>query len=105
MATVTVGCKLPNGLHLDVQGKRHTLAGANSSRIIGGYGLTEVPKDFWDAWVAEHKDFPPVVNGEIFAQATSKSAEDKAKDQAEVRSGFEGLNPDNPAPGVAQAEE
>lgn len=101
MTTVNVGCKLPNGLHLDHQGVRVTLNGANSSRLIGGYGLTEVDKDFFDAWSAAYKDFGPLVNGEIFAQSTAKNAEAQAKEQATVASGFERINPEAPGGGVA----
>lgn len=102
--TVVVGCKLPNGLHMDV-GKdnervRVTLNGANHSRIIGGYGLTEVDSDFWDAWFKDHQKFPPVMNGEIFVQSTHKRAESHAQDHAELESGFEPINPQKPGAGV-----
>lgn len=93
MAQVTVGCKLPNGLHLDVEGKRTTLNGANSSRIVGGYGLSEVDKDFWEAWSKAYADSPLVKNGLVFAQGSANSAEAKAREQAEIRSGFERLEP------------
>lgn len=93
MAFVTVGCKLPNGLHIDVQGKRATLNGANSSRIVGGYGLTQVDKDFWDAWVKDYADSPLVKNHMVFAQGTESSAVSKAGEQADVKSGFERLVP------------
>ena len=39
---VTIGCKLATGLIIGIGGKQVTLNGANSSRIIGGYGLTRV---------------------------------------------------------------
>ena len=39
MATVIVGCKLPHGLHAELGGKVVTLAGSNSSSIIGGFGI------------------------------------------------------------------
>lgn len=93
MALVTVGCKLPNGLHLDVQGKRATLNGANSSRIVGGYGLTQVDKDLWDAWVKAYADSTLVKNHLVFAQGTDASAASKAEEQSEVKSGFERLQP------------
>lgn len=93
MATVTVGCKLPNGLYLDVQGKRAPLAGANSSRIVGGYGLTEVNKDLWDAWVKAYADSPLLRGDLVFAQGNASSAESKASEQGEVKSGLEQLVP------------
>ena len=93
MATVTVGCKLPNGLHLDVQGKRATLQGANSARIIGGYGLTQVDKELWDAWVKAYADSPLLKNHLVFAQGNEASATSKAEEQGSVASGFERLQP------------
>ncbi|STM78065.1 Uncharacterised protein [Escherichia coli] len=51
---VTVGCKLPNGLVLEVGQKRVQVAGwrNNAVKIVGGYGLTQVDKVFFDAWLA-----------------------------------------------------
>lgn len=93
MDLVTVGCKLPNGLHLDLQGKRVTLNGANSSRIVGGYGLTPVDKEFWEAWAKDYADSPLLLNGLVFAQGSDARATAKAGEQAEVKSGFEPLVP------------
>lgn len=48
---VTVGCKLPNGLVLEVGPERVQVAGwrNNAVKIVGGYGLTQVEKAFWEA--------------------------------------------------------
>lgn len=45
---VTVGCKLPNGLMLEVGPKQVQVAGwrNNAVKIVGGYGLTQVEKAF-----------------------------------------------------------
>lgn len=102
--TVTVGCKLPHGLRLDHEGHRVTLNGANSSRVIGGYGMTEVDGDFWEAWLSRHRDYPPVTAGLVFAQNTAKSAESQAKEQAQVATGFEPIDPNAPGGGVVPAE-
>lgn len=104
MTTVTIGCKLPNGLHLDYKGVRVTLNGSNSSRIVGGYGFTSVSKDFWDAWSAEYKGFPPLEAGLIFAQNNNLSANAAATEQAGIKSGFEPIDPQKPAPGVTPAK-
>ncbi|MDQ0019003.1 hypothetical protein [[Curtobacterium] plantarum] len=103
---VTVGCKLPNGLVIDVDGAQPVvLAGANASNVIGGYGLTEnVDKAVFDKWLEQHKDQPYVKNELVFAQAKTNSAESKAKDNADVKSGLEGLPQDNPSPGVTKAD-
>ncbi|WP_277966721.1 hypothetical protein [Pantoea trifolii] len=103
---VTVGCKLPNGLVLDVEGSQQiVLNGANSATVIGGYGLTEnVDKAVFDKWLEQHKDQPYVKNELVFAQAKTNSAESKAKENADVKSGLEGLPQDNPAPGVTKSD-
>ena len=57
MATITVGCKLPHGIHMDIDSKRVTLNGANASSVIGGHGITEnVDKEFFDKWMSQRKD-------------------------------------------------
>ena len=112
---VTVMCKLPNGLHLDrdglrkvgdkdqvayVPGDRVTLNGANSSGVIGGFGMTQVSADFWDAWLADHLDFPLVKEGIVFATPKAKDAAAEAQVMEGVRTGFEPIVPDAVA-GVA----
>lgn len=96
---ITVGCKLPNGIHLDL-GKpgevirRVTLTGMNGARVIGGYGITsDVPKDFFEKWMAEHKEHPAVKGQLIFAHAQDASVVSFAKEHAELRHGMEPLVP------------
>src|SRR6185312_6535858 len=55
---------------------RVRLNGANSTRIIGGYGLTQVDADFWAEWMKTHKDFPPDKPGEGLTRVTSSAAID-----------------------------
>lgn len=87
-STVTVGCKLPNGLVLELAGQRHELAGARTAKA-GGYGLTPVPADFWQAWAQKYAGFPPLEAGLIFAQTTPEKAAGQAKEQASLRTGME----------------
>lgn len=103
---VTVGCKLPNGLVLDVEGSQSiVLNGANAATVIYGYGLTEnVDKAVFDKWLEQHKDQPYVKNELVFAQGKTNSAESKAKENSDVKSGLEGLPQDNPAPGVTKSD-
>lgn len=96
---VTVACKLPNGIICEM-GKfgdenytRVALNGANSARVVGGYGLTPVSKEFWDAWVAKNRNLEFVRKGLVFAHNDNASAADEAKDRGEVRTGLEALNP------------
>lgn len=98
-ATVWVGCKLPNGLVCemgkfgDEDYQSHTLNGANSARVHGGYGLTQVPTDFWTAWVKKHKRLSFVQKGLVFAQGDLASAESHAIDLSTVKTGLEPLDP------------
>lgn len=100
MASVTVGCKLPHGLIIKTGGKSITLNGANSSKIVGGYGLTQVDKDFFDAWKTEFAQFAPLKNHLIFVQEKPANAEAQAKEQTEVKTGLEPLDPAKPGQGV-----
>ncbi len=99
--TVVVGCKLPNGIIIHHMGKAHTLLGSNSSDIVGGYGMTVMDKELFDAWYDAHKDYQPVKQGLIFAHEKPESAKAIAKERGKVKSGFEGLDPNAPAPGLA----
>jgi hypothetical protein len=100
---VTVCCKLPHGLHLDLQqpGKpkvRITLKGHNSARVVGGYGITEqVPKEHFDEWMKQNRNHPAVTGNLIFAMNNTASAESKAREYAEHRHGMEPINSSDPA--------
>lgn len=116
--TVSVGCKLPSGLVMELAepaagrqllpgpiGERHTLAGANSCLIktpIGfvtqgthRFGITQVPKEFAEAWFARHKDFDCVKRGQVFMVKDETSAKAAAKERESdviTRTGLEPLN-------------
>lgn len=61
--------------------------------IAGGYGLTSnVPRQFWEDWLAQNKDNPIVLNRMIFAMPTAGEAEKEAL-KADAKSGFEPMNP------------
>lgn len=101
--TVTVGCKLPHGLHLDLikddVGKvRYTVKGTTSSQVIGGFGLTEgIPADFWEAWLEQNKALDCVKRGFVWAYGTRKNAEAKAMEMAKLRHGMEAIDPEGDA--------
>lgn len=97
---VTIGCKLATGLIIGIGEKQAKLNGANSSEIIGGYGMTNVDKELADAWFEAYKDFDPVKAGLIFVQDKEANAKAQAKEQAEVKTGTEKLDPKKPAPGI-----
>lgn len=102
MPKVTVACKLPNGVIMDIPGAKEpvVLNGANHPEAIAGHGLTEVDADFWEAWSKLYADFQPLKKEMIFAQGSERSATSKAKERKDEKSGLEGLDPDKPAPNV-----
>lgn len=76
-----IGCKAPNGLvlNLDVSVKTDDRGGSKINRGTttvtlkgwshafnrpdptegqGGYAFTQIPTEFWDAWLATHADSP-----------------------------------------------
>lgn len=121
--TICVGCKLPHGLIMQMDrliedkasdgavvrkyvpvGKEIKLNGANTSSVIGGYGITEnVDAEFFDAWLAQKMEHAFIQQNLVFAMPTISGVQDRAKEQAAVKSGFEPLNPDKPAPGIERA--
>lgn len=107
--TVWVGCKLPSGLILDVDGpggqvdleKRVVLNGTNSAMVggivdpnSGGYGLTEVDGEFFENWLQSHRDYAPVKAGLIFQVANEGDAKKEARARAKVDNGLGGAVPD-----------
>jgi hypothetical protein len=111
---ISVGCKLPNGMHLDITGageslQRITLKGINSlteGAIIRpatrkGFAITEnVPKEFFDEWMRTHSNHPAVKNHLIFAHTQTASVRDMAEDFKELEHGFEPIDPNKPAKGI-----
>jgi hypothetical protein len=83
---VLVCCKIPNGIVIELtstDGKtvKVTLAGSNSSRVIGAeHGETSVDAAFWAAWKEAHQEFVPFKSGAIFEAKTSKDGGKIAKD-------------------------
>lgn len=96
---VVVGCKLPSGMICEM-GKpgnegyaRVVLNGSNSARVIGGYGLTEVARDFWEAWLKKNARLEFVQRGFVFAHNDAASATAHANERAAVVNGMEPLDP------------
>lgn len=128
---VTVCCKLPHGLILELAelrkeaplmggggevdvyrptGERVTITGSggkhdkspNPGRVVAGYGLTDISAEFWNKWAAQNKGFPPLAKGLLFAQATRDKAGSQAKEHAALKTGMEPLDADKPAPGITK---
>ena len=102
---ILIGCSLPHGLIIqnELTGFRAELRGANSSDLIGGYGVTTIDKDAWDMWESEHKDFPALTNGAIFAVKKQADVAPAAADRSKEKTGFEGMEPESA--GVKPADE
>ncbi len=105
--TVVVGCKLPHGLTFTTpDGRKVTLNGMNTAVIAGGHGITRVNENDAAIFFATHKTFAPVVSKAIFYNDSDK-VEDLAAMAVELKNektGFEGLDPTAPAPGLEIVE-
>lgn len=106
-AVVIIGCRLPHGLVLKnplAKNSSVTLAGLNSSRIIGAdYVTTEVDADFWAAWKLTYENsFGPFIKGAIFEARSESEAASIAKEVRKEKTGFEPMAKE--AAGVKPAE-
>lgn len=107
MPTVTVACKLPHGLHLDLKGReRVTVRGTavpfgTAAHDIGGFALTpNVDADFFAAWLEAYKNLEVVKRRLIFAYPKTQDATAQALELRDERSGLEPLDPDKPGAGI-----
>jgi hypothetical protein len=102
--TCIVGCKLSNGLTVELfSGKigsdrrtvwKQTLKGMNDVRIVGGYGLTHgVDTEKMTEWLKRNAEHPAVKNGLIFMHTEVAGAKDRAREGREIRTGLEAINP------------
>lgn len=115
-STVHVGCKLPNGIYLELipeatpgvftpppAGQRILIKGSNTLRndytIRGlsqqqyGFAVSEVPSEVWAEWLKRNSQTPLVKNGFIFAVSKQKDAIAEGKERESERTGLEPLNP------------
>lgn len=99
MNTVTIGCKLANGVLMsaEINGKlvEQRINGWNQNIIQGTeHGIThDVRQDLWDAWREQFKESKLVKGGFIFAHASEKSVKAEAKEKKGNKSGTEQLTP------------
>lgn len=98
MATVTIGCRLPSGIVLEVGDKKVTIAGqrqAQKGRDIillsnDDYGTTEVDQSFWEAFKKNvGEDFAPIASGALFEAKSRQDAGAKAKELKDEKTGLE----------------
>jgi hypothetical protein len=126
--TVVVACKIPNGLVLQIydmvdfderspagvhmvkkawpkEGARIRLNGPGNPIVVrvgvpveAGYGLTVVPRDFWERWSADNKDSDLFKNKSVFACSKQEDTAARAREQSQggIKSGFEPIDPKKP---------
>ncbi|OEM61172.1 hypothetical protein BHF30_16315 [Escherichia coli] len=58
-----------------------------------------------DKFIETYKDAAYIQNNAIFIQKDIRSLNAQGKDLNESKTGLEGLDPENPAPGVKKADE
>jgi len=101
MSKITIGCRLPSGLKLEVNGVTVGLAGQRQAQerspIItlsaDDYGVTEVDTSFWEAFKARvGKDFAPIKSGAVFEAKNTNDIKAKAKDLKGEKTGFEAMD-------------
>jgi hypothetical protein len=103
--TILVGCRLPSGLTLDgmFPGTRVLLNGTNTSMVQGAPGLTHVDETEWLFLKEQYASHSAFVSDAVFDFKSSDKVADVlavADDLAGVKTGFEGLDPNKPAPGL-----
>lgn len=78
-------------------GKRYILKGANSMRRNDKaqgqfqYGITPIPRAFWERWLARYKDADFVTKGFVFAEDTMRDAQASAKEKLGELTGMEAM--------------
>lgn len=104
----------PHGIVIDgapetgFVGQSYTLKGANShpanlgmedgqmvpQRFLPGtYGLTEVPADYWHAFIKAFAGWAPLASGAISAGSTAPGAAAAAMERKDEKTGLEGVDP------------
>lgn len=121
-ATIMVGNRLPSGITLHIGEGREkqtfTLPGTatyalpNPDRkfeapdLHSGATLTPVPREFWECWLKDHKDFAPYAAGQIFAANSANDANAQARERQSEPTGIDRIDPKRPGHSLqAVAEE
>jgi len=97
--TVSIACKLPQGLTIHLDGRREPiqLHGANSHYNIAGHGITQnVAVEDWEAIQKQHAHALWLKNGFVFANSSGDDLKEEADDKTANRNGFEPIDPNKP---------
>lgn len=68
-SSVVIGCTLPQGVSIVIDGKPIHIKGVNamsSKRSWGGTGFTRMPLETWEKINTQYKDWDPLRKGFIF---------------------------------------
>lgn len=100
--TVIIGCRLPHGITLQGIDGPVVLNGENTALIPGAPGLTHVDQAQAAYLSATYEDYAPFKSNAIFVSESAKVADAVAiaRELTDEKTGFEGINPDAPAPGL-----
>lgn len=92
-ATVTVGCKLPNGLRLPLSnGQVLHLTGSTN-----GAGLTfGVPTDVWDDVKVQYANSKFLKDGLVFAHEKNEVVQAELVEKRKEKTGFDAIDPTMP---------
>lgn len=104
---VTVGCKLPSGIILQMGEVQVKCNGTNTCAVLSdeSFGITEnVDAEFWYAWHASHKDLDMVKRGFLFANEKSADAKAQAKEKKGEKNGMEPLDQNKLPKGLEKVE-
>lgn len=96
MEVVIIGCKIPNGVWLQVEGDKRivTINGSNSALVYGGHGLTyDVPKDLWQRYSERFAEHDMIKNELLFPHTEEKSIKAMAKERRTNKSKMEQVKP------------
>lgn len=105
--TVSVACKLPQGLHIHLPGQVEPikLHGSASPYAIAGHGITAgVPVDAWEAIKTLYADAKWLTNGFVFANGDPQDTADEAAERKDEKAGFEPIDPAKLAGPITPAE-
>jgi hypothetical protein len=87
---VQVYCKLPHGIKFQTPAGEITLAGSSSSNLVGGFGVTAVPKAAWEYVEGIYGKTKMFESGVIFSSEKASYGNDKAEETGKtVKSGME----------------
>lgn len=99
--TVTVVCKLPHGLVMELLDKNGmpqkapvTVRGGLNRDAVNGSGITTVTKEFSDEWFRRNRELSCVRNGLVYVVPKLIDAQIEAKDREVTATGLEPINPE-----------